>query len=62
MHSYGPYRYNTDDFSTIGNTGNAFANIEVDAGETRTFSVKARNSADLLSNAATINITGPDAG
>ena len=44
------------------NTGNAYADIEVNAGETITFSVKARNNMELLSDAATIDITGPDAG
>ena len=44
------------------NTGTAYADIEVNAGETIRFWVKARNAADLMSNAATVVITGSDAG
>ena len=62
MHSHEPYQYRTDVFNNSINTGNAYADIEVNAGETITLWVKARNSADLFSDAATINITGFDAG
>ena len=39
-----------------------YAYTVVNAGETIKFSVRARNNKDLLSDAAIINITGPDAG
>ena len=62
IHSNGSYQYSTDDFNNSITIGNAYADIEVNAGETTTFWVKAKNSADLMSNAATVVITAPDAG
>ena len=62
LHSYGAYQYSVDGTILTSGTTNSYADIEVNAGEKITFSVKARNTADLMSNAATVVITGPDAG
>ena len=58
LHRYGPYQYSGGSKGTT----NLHAYTEVNAGETITFWVKARNNAKLLSDAVTFNITGPDAG
>ena len=61
-HSNGAYQCSIDGKIIEKGTSNNYTDIEVNAGETITFSVKARNNEDRLSDAATINITGPDAG
>ena len=62
IHPLGPYQYSTDDFNNSKETGRVYVDIEVNAGETITFSVKARNNKNYVSDAATIDITGPDVG
>ena len=62
LHAYGTYTYSVDGKILTPGTSNVYTDIQVNAGETITLSVRARNNNDILSDAATAVITGSDAG
>ena len=63
LHYYGPYNYGVDGERYTQGTSNMYVDmVEVNAGETITFYVKAVNIEGLHSDAVTINITAPHAG